>query len=40
LNAELEEELYVSQPLGFEVKRKRKLCIQVEKITIWPETGI
>ena len=39
LQGEIEEEIYMLQPEGFEEKRKKKLGLQVNQISIRSKTG-
>ena len=36
LNGTIDEEVYIEQPLGFEVNNRETQCLQVEEGTLWP----
>jgi hypothetical protein len=38
LNGELEEEVYIEQPEGFQLFRERRLCVQIEEGLVWSKT--
>ncbi|KAH9313081.1 hypothetical protein KI387_028116, partial [Taxus chinensis] len=37
LHGDLEEEIYMQQPLGYEVRGKEKLVCKIEKEPIWAQ---
>ena len=39
LNGELEEEVYMEQPEGFELSETKKLCLQVKEIYVWAKAS-
>ena len=39
LHGQLSEEIYMEQPEGVSCERQRRLCVQAEEKSLWPETS-